>query len=75
VVLDQLADDAGKEILEEMIDAAKGGDMRAADLVLSRIWPVRKGGAQSRWSCRRSGPQPTSCRRWARLPTPWRLAT
>ena len=43
VVLDQLADDAGKEILEKMIDAAKGGDMRAADLVLSRIWPVRKG--------------------------------
>jgi AAA domain len=41
--LQQLADDAGKEILEKMIDAAKGGDMRAADLVLSRIWPVRKG--------------------------------
>ena len=43
VVLDQLADAGGREILEKLIDAAKGGDMRAADLVLSRIWPVRKG--------------------------------
>ena len=42
-VLDQLADAGGREILEKLIDAAKGGDMRAADLVLSRIWPVRKG--------------------------------
>jgi hypothetical protein len=25
-----------------MVGAAKGGDMRAADLVLSRIWPARK---------------------------------
>ena len=43
VVLDQLADAGGREILEKLMDAAKGGDMRAADLVLSRIWPVRKG--------------------------------
>ena len=26
-----------------MVEAAKGGDMRAADLILSRVWPVRKG--------------------------------
>jgi hypothetical protein len=43
IALDQIADDAGKDILDMMIEAAKGGDMRAADLVLSRIWPVRKG--------------------------------
>jgi hypothetical protein len=42
-VLDQIADDAGEDILSKMVEAAKGGDMRAADLVLSRIWPIRKG--------------------------------
>jgi hypothetical protein len=43
LALDQIADDAGKAILEKMVEAAKDGDLRAADLVLSRIWPVRKG--------------------------------
>ena len=42
LVLDQIADDAGKAILERMVEAAKGGDMRAAELVLQRIWPARK---------------------------------
>ena len=41
-MLDQIADDAGKAILEMMVEAAKGGDMRAAELVLQRIWPARK---------------------------------
>jgi hypothetical protein len=43
LVLDKIADDAGEAILEKMVEAAKGGDMRAAELVLQRIWPVRKG--------------------------------
>src|SRR5580704_3295017 len=43
LALDKIADDAGEDILNKMVEAAKGGDMRAADLVLSRIWPVRKG--------------------------------
>jgi hypothetical protein len=43
LALDKLADDAGEDILKKMVEAAKTGDMRAADLVLSRIWPVRKG--------------------------------
>jgi hypothetical protein len=42
LALDQIADDAGEDILNAMVGAAKGGDMRAADLVLSRIWPARK---------------------------------
>ena len=42
LVLDQIADDAGKAILEKMVEAAKSGDMRAAELVLQRIWPARK---------------------------------
>ena len=44
IALDRIADGAGKEILQSMVEGAKGGDMRAAELVLSRIWPVRKGG-------------------------------
>jgi hypothetical protein len=43
IALDKIADDAGEDILKQMVEAAKGGDLRAADLVLSRIWPVRKG--------------------------------
>jgi hypothetical protein len=42
IALDKIADDAGEDILNAMVGAAKGGDMRAADLVLSRIWPARK---------------------------------
>jgi hypothetical protein len=42
LALDKIADDAGEDILNKMIEAAKSGDMRAADLVLSRIWPARK---------------------------------
>ena len=43
LALDKIADDAGENILRKMVAAAEGGDMRAADLVLSRIWPARKG--------------------------------
>ena len=42
LALDKIADDAGEDILNAMVGAAKGGDMRAADLVLQRIWPARK---------------------------------
>ena len=43
IALDKIADDAGEAILEKLVEVAKSGDMRAADLVLSRIWPIRKG--------------------------------
>jgi hypothetical protein len=43
LALDQIADDAGKDILNALVEAAKGGDLRAADLVMQRVWPVRKG--------------------------------
>jgi hypothetical protein len=43
LALDKIADDAGEDILKAMVEAAKGGDIRSADLVLQRIWPVRKG--------------------------------
>ena len=43
LALDKIADDAGETILRKMVESAEGGDMRAAELVLSRIWPARKG--------------------------------
>jgi|SRR5262245_40334627 len=43
VAFDMIADDAGEAILKKMVEAAKHGDMRAGEIVLSRIWPVRKG--------------------------------
>jgi hypothetical protein len=43
IALDKIAGDAGKDILKKMVEAAKGGDLRAAELVLSRLWPPRKG--------------------------------
>jgi hypothetical protein len=43
LALDKIADDAGKIILKKMVEAAKAGDMRAADMILARVWPVRKG--------------------------------
>jgi hypothetical protein len=42
LALDEMADDDSKAVIEKVLDAAKGGDMRAAELVLSRIWPARK---------------------------------
>ena len=43
-ILDKMAEDDANGIGRVVIDAAKSGDMRAAELVLSRIWPARKGG-------------------------------
>jgi hypothetical protein len=43
LALDKIAADAGEDILNAMVEAAKAGDMRAADMILARVWPVRKG--------------------------------
>jgi hypothetical protein len=43
IALDKISDDAGKAILEKMVEAAKAGDMRAGEMILARVWPVRKG--------------------------------
>lgn len=44
VLLDKLASDDASDVLKATLKAAKGGDLRAADIVLSRVWPVRRGG-------------------------------
>jgi len=43
LLLDELADGEASSILTQVMEAAKGGDMRAAEIVLARIWPVKKG--------------------------------
>ena len=43
VALDALADGDAQAVLTKMLEKAKGGDQRAAEIVLSRVWPVRKG--------------------------------
>jgi hypothetical protein len=43
IALDKIADDAGEDILSKMVEQAKAGDLRAADIVLSRVWPIRRG--------------------------------
>lgn len=43
LILDALADGEAQAVLEAVLQRAKGGDMQAAALVLSRIWPVPRG--------------------------------
>jgi hypothetical protein len=42
LLLDKLADDDAEAVLRKQIVLAKAGDQRAAELILSRVWPVRK---------------------------------
>ena len=41
--LDALAADAGAELIEVALNAAKTGNLRAVEMLLDRIWPVRRG--------------------------------
>jgi ethanolamine utilization microcompartment shell protein EutS len=43
VLLDQIADKEAEAILRKVIEAAREGDQRSAEIILSRIWPPRKG--------------------------------
>jgi len=43
VLLDRLADAEAEAIQKQVIEAAKSGDLRAAELILARIWPPRRG--------------------------------
>lgn len=43
LLLDKLAEDDAEGVLRKQIELAKAGDQRAAELVLSRVWPTRKG--------------------------------
>lgn len=43
VALDAIGDENAKDILKAVIVKANAGDMRAAEIIMSRIWPARKG--------------------------------
>ena len=43
LLLDEIADDEAEAIQRRVIDAAKTGDLKAAELLLARIWPPRRG--------------------------------
>ena len=43
LILDQIAEGDAEAVLEKQLELARGGDQRAAEIVLSRVWPVRKG--------------------------------
>jgi hypothetical protein len=43
VALDRIGAEGAAEVMKSVVDAAKAGDMRAAELLLRRLWPERKG--------------------------------
>ncbi len=43
VALDHIGEEGAEDVMRAVLDAARGGDMRAADILLRRLWPERKG--------------------------------
>jgi hypothetical protein len=43
MALDALGAENARDVLASVVEAAKAGDMRAADILLRRLWPERKG--------------------------------
>jgi hypothetical protein len=43
ILLDKIANAEAGAIQRQMIEAAKSGDLKAAELILARIWPLRRG--------------------------------
>jgi hypothetical protein len=41
--LDAIGSEGAADVMQAVVTAAKGGDMRAADILLRRLWPERKG--------------------------------
>jgi hypothetical protein len=41
--LDAIGAEGAAEVMQAVVAAAKDGDMRAADILLRRLWPERKG--------------------------------
>ena len=44
-LLDQMAEGSAEAVLQGVLDQARAGDLRAAELVLARLWPSRRGRA------------------------------
>lgn len=45
LALDSIGAEAAEEIMKVAVGLAKGGDLRACELLLGRLWPPRKGRA------------------------------
>ena len=43
IALDAIGAENAQDVLASVVAAAKAGDMRAADILLRRLWPERKG--------------------------------
>jgi hypothetical protein len=43
LALDAIGAEGAEDVLRSVMVAAKGGDTRAADLILRRLWPERRG--------------------------------
>jgi hypothetical protein len=43
LALDAIGTVGAEDVMRGVVAAAKGGDMRAADILLRRLWPERKG--------------------------------
>lgn len=43
LALDAIGTEGAEDVMRSVVVAAKGGDMRAADILLRRLWPERKG--------------------------------
>ena len=43
LALDKIGAEGAEDVLRQAVTAAKGGDMRAAEMILSRVWPPRRG--------------------------------
>jgi hypothetical protein len=41
--LDAIGAEAAEDVLRAVVDSARGGDLRAAEVLLRRLWPERKG--------------------------------
>lgn len=41
--LDAIGEEGAAEVLKKVVEDAKSGDMRAAEILLKRLWPERKG--------------------------------
>ena len=42
--LDAIGSEAAEAVLRSVVQAAKNGDVKAAEILLRRLWPERKGG-------------------------------
>jgi hypothetical protein len=43
LILDAMADGEAEAVLGNVLKAAKTGDLKAAEIILSRVWPAKKG--------------------------------